>query len=199
MSIKNTCFLDVYVWDTVYLRGEAGHVSVAVRRLNKFEKLIKRRYFGFWPHREFSALDVPFHFPAVEKLTLDEEVWYEENDPLFIPNKHYAIAINEEQFTKVEREINDQSTNIRSGKTRYTWLSSINHIFYNTFDWRTYFQKKEPINLENCSTIAVKIMNAGGVPIKRNNLLWGISPVAVSHQLDHLITQNKITAIRSAF
>jgi hypothetical protein len=190
---KNNYVLDVFVWDTIYLRGEAGHVSLAVREIDRQGRLVHQRHFGFWPHREFTTLDVPFHISAKEKSSLADEIHYSDQEPAFIPNKRYEITLNEEQYLEIQNEMSEQSENIKSGKTRYTWLTSVNGLFYNTFN---YYNQT---NLENCSTIATKIMNAGGIPVYNNSILWGISPIDVSYQLDNLIAQNKINGTCSKF
>ncbi len=193
VSEKNNYVLDVFVWDTRYLRGEAGHVSLAIREIDRQGGLAHQRHFGFWPEREFTALDVPFHISAMEKSSLYDEIHYSDQEPAFVPNKQYEIMLSENQYSEMHNEMSKQSDNIKSGKIRYTWLTSVNGIFFYTFN---YIQNYCQINLENCSTIATKIMNAGGIPVHNNSMLWGISPIDVSYQLDNLITQNKIDGSR---
>lgn len=187
MSIleKNNHILNVYIWNTVYLSGEAGHVSIALNKIDEHGQLVKNRHFGFWPRREFTVLDVPFHIGAMEKTSLADEVNYSEQNPPWKPDKLYQIKINDQQFIEMEYAIQQHSKNITSDKTRYTWLTSVNNLFYYAAGYQ--------LNLENCSTIATKIMNAGGIPIHNNSMLWGISPIDVSHQLNALITQNIIS------
>lgn len=193
---KNNYTLDVFVWDTIYLRGEAGHVSLAVREIDRQGRLSDQRHFGFWPQREFTSLDVPFHIPAKEKSSLIDEIYYSDKEPAFIPNKRYEITLNEKQYLEIQNEMSKQSDNIKSGKTRYTWLTSVNGLFYNTFNYCLNYGQT---NFENCSTIATKIMNAGGIPVHNNSIFWGISPIEVGYQLDHLIDQQQINGTRSEF
>lgn len=180
--------LDVYLWNTVYFTGEPGHISLAINKLDANGHLSSKRHFGFWPNREFTPSDIPFYLPAIEKISLKTEVFFSADEPAFTPDKHYEFPINKEQYANLENEIEKQSNNIKSGKTRYTWLVAINNIFYKIAYSFSDFQ----INLENCSTIATKILQAGGILVKNTNVFWGISPSSLGHQLDALISEKKI-------
>ena len=177
--------------ETNCLQIDAGHISLGLNKVKTSNHSFQQRHFGFWPAIELTIRDILFDYPAQEKSSLDQEIHYSNAVPPYVYGKCYNITLNREQYKKIKKEIKNQSDNITLGKTRYALLAPLlNHLRSNSD-----VEKTTSENLENCSTIATRILNAGEIPIRKNNLLWGISPTELGHQLDSLISENKIQAI----
>lgn len=201
--------VNVNIWDTDPRTGRCGHASVTLVSANSANKLIN--YMGMWPKYGFlvTPFTLPFASPGLAMKSKKDCMEREGDDTPIKPTRVYQIPLTKEQYESMETTIEAQKTKIEEGKTLYSLFPNLNIVnFAKRIIKPTILEKLhacpftelpmehkaiiedsqsiKELEVENCTTMAIKILNAGNIPVQTRYMPWGLSPTTLGHQLDSI-------------
>ncbi len=200
----------VNIWDTDPKTGRCGHASVSIQKTGDSSEGLKK-YLGMWP--KYGWMVTPFTlllaFPAKHLKSKMACMDREGDEAPLKPSRQYNIQITEAQHQSMNNEFNRINGKIKNRTTLYTLFPLFNLVRFAEkvatpsvirqlhacpmtgmeLDHPTLIndcQGIKELETDNCTTAAIKILNAGGIGVKTGSFPWGLAPTSLGDQLDVL-------------
>lgn len=203
----------VNIWDTDPQTGKCGHASISLQKADVSNSLKLKKYMGLWPKYGWmvNLFTLPFTVPAEYHTSKKACMEREGDEGPIKPSKQFQIDLTPSQYEAMEEEMNRIGKKIENGTTQYTLFPNFNVFGFAKriakpsimeqlhacpftglpMDHPTLIedcQEITKIETDNCTTLAVKILNAGGIPVKRGMFPWALAPTTLGVQLERLRT-----------